>query len=142
MAQIVYLLLTSLFLFPNQSRYFCCLNISVSMTNKQQLKIKELISKYNAILLNSMRIAIAEDFINLVILNRDDSKIELAELLNNKNEYYNYILKEFLKQNSSSVLDELKLMDDPTAELIRKFTKKTDELNRTIIPLNKDIILK
>ena len=112
------------------------------MTKKQQIKIKELISKYNAILLNSMRIAIAEDFINLVVLNRDDSKIELAELLNNKNEYYNYILKEFLKQNSSSVLDELKLMDDPTAELIRKFTRKTDELNRTIIPLNKNIILK
>jgi hypothetical protein len=57
------------------------------MTEEQQLKIKELISKYNDILLNSMRLAIAEDFVNLVILNRDDEDIELRQLLENKNEY-------------------------------------------------------
>lgn len=96
------------------------------MTEDQQLKIKELISKYNDILLNSMRLAIAEDFVNLVILNRDDEDIELRKLLENKNEYYNYILKEFLKKNSSSVVDELKSMDEPTIQLKRKVRASKD----------------
>jgi hypothetical protein len=96
------------------------------MTEDQQLKIKELISKYNDILLNSMRLAIAEDFVNLVILNRDDEDIELRQLLENKNEYYNYILKEFLKKNSSSVVDELKSMDEPTIQLKRKVRASKD----------------
>jgi hypothetical protein len=96
------------------------------MTEEQQLKIKELISKYNDILLNSMRLAIAEDFVNLVILNRDDEDIELRQLLENKNEYYNYILKEFLKKNSSSVVDELKSMDEPIIQLKRKVRSSGD----------------
>jgi hypothetical protein len=96
------------------------------MTEEQQLKIKELISKYNDILLNSMRLAIAEDFVNLVILNKDDEDIELRQLLENKNEYYNYILKEFLKKNSSSVVDELKLMDEPIIQLKRKVRASGD----------------
>jgi hypothetical protein len=96
------------------------------MSEEQQQKIKELISKYNDILLNSMRLAIAEDFVNLVILNKDDEDIELRQLLENKNEYYNYILKEFLKKNSSSVVDELKLMDEPIIQLKRKFRASVD----------------
>jgi hypothetical protein len=96
------------------------------MTEEQQQKIKELISKYNDILLNSMRLAIAEDFVNLVILNRDDEDIELRQLLENKNEYYNYILKEFLKKNSSSVVDELKSMDKPIIQLKRKVRSSGD----------------
>ncbi len=84
------------------------------MTNNQQQKIKELVSKYNDILLNSMRLAVAEDFINLMLLNRDDKDFELKNLLENKNDFYNSILKEFMKQNSSSVLDDLKQMEDPT----------------------------
>ena len=105
-----------LFLSPNYTQ----------ITEEQQLKIKELISKYNDILLNSMRLAIAEDFVNLVILNRDDEDIELRQLLENKNEYYNYILKEFLKKNSSSVVDELKSMDEPTIQLKRKVRASKD----------------
>jgi hypothetical protein len=34
-------------------------------------------------------------------------------------------LKEFMKHNSSSVLDELKEMEDPIAELKRNFLKVT-----------------
>lgn len=84
------------------------------MTENQHQKIKELVSKYNDILLNSMRLAVAEDFINLMLLNRDDKDFELKNLMENKNDFYNSILKEFMKQNSSSVLDDLKQMEDPT----------------------------
>ena len=38
-----------------------------------QKKISELMAKYNDILLVSVRLAINEDFTNLVILNRDDT---------------------------------------------------------------------
>lgn len=93
------------------------------MTDNQQQKIKELINKYNDILLNSMRLAIAEDFINLMLLNRDDSAFELKDLMQNKNEFYNSVMKEFLKKNSSSVLDELKTMEDPLIGLKKKFVK-------------------
>jgi hypothetical protein len=95
------------------------------MTVNQELKIKNLLKKYNAILLHSMRLAIAEDFISLVLLNKEDAEIELEDLSGNRNEYYTYILKEFMKHNSSSVLDELKEMEDPIAELKRNFLKVT-----------------
>ena len=84
------------------------------MTTIQQQKIKKLVSKYNDILLNSMRLAVAEDFINLMLLNREDSEFELKNLMEDKNDFYNAILKEFMKQNSSSVLEDLKKMEDPT----------------------------
>lgn len=94
------------------------------ISTRQQKKIKQLLTKYNDILLNSMRLSISEDFINLVILNRDDTSFELAELLNNKEHYYSFICKEFLKYNSSSVLDELRTMEDPTKEIKKKIGKK------------------
>ena len=50
------------------------------MTGEQELKIKKLISKYNDILLVSMRLAISEDFVNLMLLNRDDSQFVLKDL--------------------------------------------------------------
>ena len=51
------------------------------MTKKQEGKIKGLLSKYNDILLVSMKLAVAEDFTNLVILNQDDKDFELSNLL-------------------------------------------------------------
>jgi len=94
------------------------------MTPDQQHKISELIEKYNAVLLNSMRLAVAEDFINLIVLNRDDSDFELTEFLKDKEHYYQFILKEFLRLNSSSVTSELRKMEDPVSPSFRK-TKKT-----------------
>ena len=79
-----------------------------TMTPNQEEKITELIRKYNDILLVSMRLAVAEDFLNLVILNRDDQEFELNDLLNNKEELTNQIMKQFLKFNSSPILEELR----------------------------------
>lgn len=87
------------------------------MTSHQETKIRELVEKYNDILLHSMRLAVAEDLINLMILNKDDSDFELNELMQDKTSFYNLILKEFLKKNSSSVISELRDMDDPLEDL-------------------------
>lgn len=98
------------------------------MTENQAQKIKELMEKYNDILLVSMRLAITEDFTNLVILNKDDSDFELSELLHDKDEFSNYITREFLKQNSSSVIKDLRSMDEVTDELREKFGKAQKKL--------------
>jgi hypothetical protein len=83
------------------------------MTSQQEEKITELIRKYNDILLISMRLAVAEDFVNLLILNRDDKEFELNDLLDNKEELTNHIMKQFLKFNSSPILEELR--NQPTS---------------------------
>jgi hypothetical protein len=83
------------------------------MTVLQEKKIKQLIGKYNDILLISMRLAVAEDFANLIVLNHDDSKFELVNLLKNKDQFNAFVFKEFMKNNSSSVIEELKTMDEP-----------------------------
>lgn len=90
------------------------------MREDQQQKIVALVDKYNDVLLHSMRLAIAEDLINLMLLNRDDREFELKDLLQDKDVFYQFILKEFLKKNSSSVVNELRSMEDPTAHLKKK----------------------
>ena len=94
------------------------------MTPEQEEKFKELIVKYNDILLNSMRLAVAEDLINLIILNKDDCDFKLKDTLQNKEELNQFILKEFLKQNSSSVVHELKKMDERIPKIKKQFKKK------------------
>ncbi len=93
------------------------------MSEEQECKIKELILKYNDILLVSMRLAITEDFVNLMVLNRDDSDFILKDLFNNKDEFNKLIMKEFLKKNRISVVDELKFMENSTPNF-QHFLKK------------------
>jgi hypothetical protein len=82
------------------------------MVNKMEKdKIKGLLKKYNSVLLESMRNAISEDFINLVILNDEDKGFDLQHLIKEKTKFKDHVMREFLKQNSSSVLEELKEMD-------------------------------
>lgn len=94
------------------------------MNKSQENKIRELVDKYNDVLLHSMRLAIAEDLINLMLLNRDDADFELKDLLKEKEAFYNAILKEFLRKNSSSVVGELKKMKDPTDALKTRVRNK------------------
>ena len=102
------------------------------MTEKQEKKIRDLLEQYNDILLVSMRLAIAEDFINLVIVNRADKDFELSHLLKDKEAFSNYVMKEFLRQNSSSVVDKLKGMDEPIPELKSRFkSKRKSSRNQT-----------
>ena len=94
------------------------------MNAEQEQKIKELITKYNDILLVSMRLAIAEDFVNLMLLNRDDSEFILKDLFQNKEEFNKLIMKEFLKKNSSTVVQELKSMENPLPDFQNLLTRK------------------
>lgn len=96
------------------------------MTKAQKEKIKILLEKYNDILLVSMRLAVTEDFVNLLIVNHDDTDFELKDLINEKEAFSNYILKEFLKQNSSSVVDDLKLMEEPKIDLRKSKSNKVN----------------
>jgi hypothetical protein len=98
------------------------------MTDVQQQKIKELIVKYNDILLVSMRLAIADDFINLMVLNRDDSGFILKDLFNNKDEFNKLIMKEFFKKNRISVVDELKFMDNSIPNFQHFLKKKSKSM--------------
>ena len=94
------------------------------MNAEQEQKIKDLISKYNDILLVSMRLAIAEDFVNLMLLNRDDSEFVLKDLFQNKEEFNKLIMKEFLKKNSSTVVQELKFMESPLPDFQNLLARK------------------
>lgn len=82
------------------------------MTEDQEQLIDQLLAKYNPILLESMRLAVAEDFINLIIVNKEDTEFKLSELMEDKSNLTNYIFKQFLKQNSSSVVKDLKRMPE------------------------------
>ena len=95
----------------------------VVMTPQQEEKITELIRKYNDILLISMRLAVAEDFLNLLILNRDDQEFALKDLLDNKEELTNHIMKQFLKLNSSPILEELRSQEFVLPDLRVKVNK-------------------
>lgn len=75
-------------------------------------KIQELVSKYNDVLLNSMSIALAEDLINLIVVNADDKEFKLQELVKDKTAFRALVTKEFLKQNSGSVLSDLRSMEN------------------------------
>ena len=81
------------------------------MSVAETKKIKDLIKKYNPILLESMRNAVAEDFVNLIIVNDEDKDFDLKEFIKNKSAFKDHVMREFLKINSSSVLEELKEMD-------------------------------
>jgi hypothetical protein len=93
------------------------------MNKEQEKKIKDLIVKYNDILLVSMRLAIAEDFVNLMLLNRDDTDFILKDLFNNKEDFNKLIVREFLKKNSSSVTHELKSMKNNLPDFKKMMSK-------------------
>ncbi len=82
------------------------------MNSQESDKVKFLLKKYNDILLNSMSIALSEDLINLIVVNGDDKDFELLELVKEKQKFRALVATEFLKLNSNSVLDDLKLMND------------------------------
>lgn len=91
------------------------------MTQEQSARIDELLLKYNDVLLNSMRLALTEDLIGLIILNREDENFELSELLKDKTTLSNYVTGRFLKQNSGGVLHDLGKFEDPLPGLKERF---------------------
>lgn len=59
-----------------------------------------------------MSIALAEDLINLIVVNGEDKNFEVLDFVKDKTKFRAFVTNEFLKLNSGSVLDELKTMED------------------------------
>ena len=98
------------------------------MEGQEFKRVKSLLKKYNDILLNSMSIALSEDLINLIVVNGDDKDFELLELVKDKQKFRALVTTEFLKLNSNSVLDDLKLMDDNSPfKMVKKKNLKNNQ---------------
>ena len=82
------------------------------MQEEQEKVIKKLIEKYNDVLQVSMRLAVTDDFVNLMIANHDDEQFHLKDLIKQKADFSKFIMKEFLKLNSSLIVDDLKGMEE------------------------------
>lgn len=106
------------------------------MDESCQNKIRSLVKQYNDVLLQSMRIAVAEDLINLMVLNRDDEELVLKDvLLHDKKALYDLIIREFLKYNGSHIKqDDLKKMDS-LPDLLNYF-KSRREANKILLSSN------
>jgi hypothetical protein len=87
-------------------------------------KLKSLILKYNDILKETIQISAAEDLINLIIVNGDDEEFDLKELISKKQEFKSQVFKEFMKNNSASVLEELSDMDEVKLNIIKQTKMK------------------
>lgn len=84
----------------------------MKISKRDSEKVKALLEKYNDVLLNSMSIALAEDLINLIVVNGEDKGFELQQLVKDKTVFRAFVTNEFLKLNSNSVLEDLKSMSD------------------------------
>lgn len=89
------------------------------MTSKEEHKIKQLIEKYNSVLSESMACSLTEDLFNLIIVNRDDTDFELAELLKDKENLKAFVLKEFIRLNNQPITSELKEMEEVKISLVK-----------------------
>ena len=91
-------------------------------------RVKSLLVKYNDILLNSMSIALAEDLINLIVVNGEDKDFELLELVKDKSAFRSFVTNEFLKLNAKSVLDDLKTMNEEVDfKMVRNKNEKSGQ---------------
>jgi hypothetical protein len=95
------------------------------LTVKEKKIIDRLLKKYNRVLLHSMSIAVAEDFLNLIVVNNEDSNFELIHLVKQKTEFREYVTAQFFKMNGPSLAEELKSMDEIKFDLtsVRKSKK-------------------
>ena len=108
--------------------YFRCPLLVMEAKQEHIIRVRNLVKKYNDILLNSMSIALAEDLINLIVVNEEDKGFELSELVKDKNTFRACVTAEFLKLNSNSVLDDLKTMnDDLDFKMIRNKNRESSQ---------------
>ena len=114
--------------FYRKNVYFRCPNLVMEVKQEHIIRVRNLVKKYNDILLNSMSIALAEDLINLIVVNEEDKGFELSELVKDKNTFRACVTAEFLKLNSNSVLDDLKTMnDDLDFKMIRNKNRESSQ---------------
>lgn len=100
------------------------------MNVKEKAQVKFLIKKYNEVLLHSMSIAVTEDLINLIVVNGDDTDFQLSKLMKDQQAFKLFVINEFMKNNSNSVLDELKSMDDDFTSKMMNRKRDNDSQTR------------
>ena len=75
--------------------------------------------------MHSMSIAVAEDLINLIVVNGDDKDFKLSKLMKDQRAFKLFVINEFMKLNSNSVLADLKNMEEEfTPRMIRRKADK------------------
>lgn len=98
------------------------------MEQKELDIVKNLIKKYNDVLMNSMSIALAEDLVNLIVVNGEDKDFKLLDLVKDKTNFRLLVANEFLKLNSNSVLSDLRLMEDEFEfSMVKKKNQKSSQ---------------
>ena len=75
-------------------------------------KVAKLVSKYNDVLKESMRNVVAEDLVNLIIVNGDDKEFELKDMISKKAKFKEMVFREFMRLNSNVVTKELSEMEE------------------------------
>ena len=91
------------------------------MNSADKNRIKSLLEKYNDVLLLSMSIALAEDLINLIVVNSEDKDFELVDMMKDRKHFREFVTAEFLRMNSNHVLKDLKSMEEEfTPKLLRR----------------------
>lgn len=68
--------------------------------------------KYNEVLKESMRNVVAEDLVNLIIVNGDDKEFELKDMISKKAKFKEMVFREFMRLNSNVVTKELSEMEE------------------------------
>ncbi|MDB4754885.1 hypothetical protein OAF80_00355 [bacterium] len=75
-------------------------------------KVAKLVLKYNDVLKESMRNVVAEDLVNLIIVNGDDKEFELKDMISKKVKFKGMVFREFMRLNSNVVTKELSEMEE------------------------------
>jgi hypothetical protein len=96
------------------------------MKATEKNKLKRLITKYNPILRISIEIALVEDLFNLIIVNGDDKNFELKDMLLEKEQLKEYVMKEFIKLNNKPITSELRNMEEIQLNLFNFKNRKKE----------------
>lgn len=96
------------------------------MKVSEKNKLKRLIKKYNPILRISIEIALVEDLFNLIIVNGDDKNFELKDMLLEKEQLKEYVMKEFIKLNNKPITSELRNMEEIQLNLFNFKNRKKE----------------
>ena len=75
-------------------------------------KVAKLVLKYNDVLKESMRNVVAEDLVNLIIVNGDDKEFKLKDMISKKAKFKEMVFREFMRLNSNVVTKELSEMEE------------------------------
>jgi hypothetical protein len=84
---------------------------------KNKEKLAALVAKYNDVLYESFKITLAEDLVNLIIVNQEDQNFDLRTLMSQKSDFKEFVIREFFKNNYKPVTKNLSKMEEQKIKL-------------------------